>query len=218
MQERKIYRDYVKRILDFLLALVGITIGIPFILIAAIFIKLDTPGPVFFTQERVGYKGKLFKIYKLRTMDTRAVDKHGKKIRDRNRVTKSGKIIRKLNIDELPQFWNIIKGEMSFIGPRPLLPRYYPYFNAEEDRRHDVLPGITGLAQVNGRGFLQWEERFAYDLEYVDNLSFKLELQIIWQTIKSVLKNEGTSTVRPEGLVDFDVHRQRQWDEEAGHE
>lgn len=151
-----------------------------------------------------------FKIYKLRTMDTREFDEDGNKIRDRNRVTRSGKIIRKLSLDEIPQFFNILKGDMSFIGPRPLVVRYLPYYTEEELRRHDVLPGITGLAQVNGRGYLQWEDRFKYDLEYVDNVSLSLDVKILFLSIYTVIKKEGTSTIRPADLVDFDIHRQNE--------
>lgn len=209
--KQKEYKDFyntiVKRALDFFISLFFLTISFPFILISAIFIKLDSPGPVFFVQERIGYKTEKFKIYKLRTMNTKAFNEKGEKIRDRNRITKSGKIIRKLSLDELPQFYNVLKGDMSFIGPRPLLPRYLPYYTEEENRRHDVRPGITGLAQVHGRGFLQWEDRFKYDIEYVDNISFILDIKILFLTIKSVFSSEGTSTIRPKNLVDFDEHR-----------
>ena len=140
-------------------------------------------------------------------MMQKSIDEHGCKIRDRHRVTKAGSIIRKLSIDELPQLYNIFKGDMSFVGPRPLLVRYLPYYTMEELRRHDVRPGITGLAQINGRGNLQWEERFRYDLQYVDNVSLILDLKIVLKTIKKVFKQEGTSTIRPAFLVDFDVHR-----------
>jgi lipopolysaccharide/colanic/teichoic acid biosynthesis glycosyltransferase len=143
-------------------------------------------------------------------MDTRAFDSQGKKIRDRDRVTRTGRIIRKLSIDELPQFFNILKGDMSFVGPRPLVVRYLPYYTEEELHRHDVRPGVTGLAQVHGRGYLQWEERFRYDLDYVKKISFGLDVKIILMTIRSVLKREGTSTIRPDNLVDFDKHRQAQ--------
>ena len=142
-------------------------------------------------------------------MDTKTHDEFGNKLRDRDRVTKSGKIIRKLSLDETPQFINILKGEMSFIGPRPLLVRYLPYYTEREMHRHDVKPGITGLAQVNGRGFLQWEQRFEFDLFYVENLSLLLDLKIIFKTIKSVFSREGTSTIRPSDLVDFDIHRKK---------
>lgn len=202
------YKKYIKRILDILLALILFIIGLPFIIIGAIFIKIDSKGPILFTQERIGYKNQKFKIYKLRTMDLVPFDKDGNRRKDRDRVTKAGKIIRKLSIDELPQLINIIKGEMSFIGPRPLVLRYYHYYTDDELRRHDVRPGITGLAQVNGRSNLNWEERFKYDLYYVDNLSFLLDLKICLQTIKKIiLGSDTTVTARPKNLKDFDAER-----------
>ena len=204
------YNKIIKRIFDFFISFIFLIIALPFMILSSIFIKLDSSGPIFFVQERIGYKTQKFKIYKLRTMKTEAFDEQGEKIRDRDRITRAGKIIRKLSLDELPQFLNVLKGEMSFIGPRPLLPRYLPFYTEEENRRHNVRPGITGLAQVNGRGFLQWEDRFKYDVKYVDNVSFLLDLKIIFMTIKSVLKREGTSTIRPENLVDFDLHRKNQ--------
>ncbi len=209
-RQQSFYRRYIKRSFDFIFALIGLIVTFPFLLITFIFIKLDTPGPLLFVQERIGYGLQRFKIYKLRTMDTREFDEDGNKIRDRNRVTRSGKIIRKLSLDEIPQFFNILKGDMSFIGPRPLVVRYLPYYTEEELRRHDVLPGITGLAQVNGRGYLQWEDRFKYDLEYVDNVSLSLDVKILFLSIYTVIKKEGTSTIRPADLVDFDIHRQNE--------
>ena len=210
MEKRPLYSRYIKRFLDILIALPGLILSLPFLLLAGLLIKLDTPGPALFIQERVGYRSRIFRVYKLRTMDTRAFDSQGKKIRDRDRVTRTGRIIRKLSIDELPQFFNILKGDMSFVGPRPLVVRYLPYYTEEELHRHDVRPGVTGLAQVHGRGYLQWEERFRYDLDYVKKISFGLDVKIILMTIRSVLKREGTSTIRPDNLVDFDKHRQAQ--------
>lgn len=210
MEKKSFYGRYVKRLLDIVIAFLGLVLSLPFLLLAGLLIKLDTPGPALFVQERVGYRGRIFRVYKLRTMDTRAFDDEGKKIRDRDRVTRTGRIIRKLSIDELPQFFNILKGDMSLVGPRPLVVRYLPYYTEEESHRHDVRPGVTGLAQVHGRGYLQWEERFRYDLDYVQNLSFGLDVKILFMTIRSVLKREGTSTIRPDNLVDFDKHRQVQ--------
>lgn len=204
---RRVYTDYVKRFIDFWLALVLGILTSPIILFAYILIRLDSEGDGFFKQERIGKDSKKFVIYKLRTMKLESKDENEQKIRDRDRLTKVGRIIRSLSLDELPQLLNILKGEMSFIGPRPLLVRYLPYYTEEENRRHDVLPGVAGLAQVNGRSFLQWEERFQYDVEYVDNVSFIMDLKILVQTIYKVIKREGTSAIRPEKLVDFDVHR-----------
>ena len=206
--QKTLYNCFLKRILDIIFSFSGIVLSLPLLIIAMVFIKLDSPGPVVFKQERVGYNQKIFFVRKLRTMDTRTHDKFGNLLRDRERVTKSGKIIRKLSLDELPQFINILKGDMSFVGPRPLLVRYLPYYDEREIHRHDVRPGITGLAQINGRGFLQWEERFEYDLYYVENMSFFLDIKILLRTIISVFSSEGTSTIRPPDLVDFDVYRQ----------
>lgn len=202
-----IYRKFVKRTLDFIFALVLLVLSIPFIIIGCILIKLDSNGPAFFKQKRIGKDCKEITIYKLRTMKIETHDKNGKKLRDRERVTRVGKILRKLSIDELPQLFNVLKGDMSFIGPRPLLVRYLPYYSEKEIKRHDVLPGITGLAQIKGRSYLQWEERFDFDLQYVENLSFKLDAKILLITLIKVFKTEGTSTIRPKDLVDFDEHR-----------
>jgi len=169
--------------------------------------KIDSEGPVLFRQTRIGKNCEEFKTCKLRTMCQKTHDSEGRLLRDRERVTKTGNIIRKLSIDELPQLINILKGDMSFVGPRPLLVRYLPYYTDQEIRRHDVFPGVTGLAQIKGRGFLMWEERFAYDLEYVDHISFLLDFKIILITVINVLKREGTDAVRPPQLVDFDQHR-----------
>lgn len=201
------YSKYVKRLIDIILALFLLVITLPLLSLATIAIKLDSKGPVFFKQPRVGKYGHLMMIYKLRTMILQSHDENGKKIRDRDRVTKSGRIIRKLSLDEIPQLFNILKGDMSFIGPRPLLVRYFPYYTDEEVQRQNVLPGITGIAQVKGRSFLPWEKRFEYDLEYVKNISFLTDLTVVFETIKAVFTGAGTSAVRPEGLVDFDEHR-----------
>ncbi|MBM4761464.1 sugar transferase [Bacillus sp. B15-48] len=207
-RKNSIYKNYIKRYLDFTFAFTFLVISIPLTVICCILIKLDSKGPAFFKQTRIGKNCKEITIYKLRTMKIESCDKNGKKLRDRERLTRVGKIIRKLSIDELPQLFNILKGDMSFIGPRPLLVRYLPYYSEREINRHNVLPGITGLAQVNGRSYLQWEERFDYDLNYVGNLSFKLDVKILIITIIKVLKTEGTSTIRPKELVDFDKYRE----------
>ena len=202
-----IYRNYGKRLLDFSFALILIVLSSPFIALGYLLVKLDSKGTAFFTQTRIGKDSQEFKIFKLRTMKLETHDADGRRLKDRERITRSGKIIRKLSIDELPQLLNILKGEMSFIGPRPLIVRYLPFYTEEEIRRHDVLPGITGLAQVNGRSNLQWEKRFAFDLEYVRNASFKLDWEILMKTIAKVFNGSDTSTVRIQGLVDLDQHR-----------
>lgn len=204
----KFYANFFKRPLDLIGALVLCLPALPLVVLAALAIRLDSPGNVFYTQTRVGRQGKVFKIYKLRTMTTRTHDDTGRKLRDRERVTAAGRWIRKASLDELPQLLNVIRGDMSFIGPRPLVERYLPYYTPEEMGRHEVRPGITGLAQVKGRGDLSWEERFVYDLYYVQNLSFLLDLKVALLTVKKVFTGGGTSTVRPASLVDFDKHRE----------
>ena len=192
---------------DIIIAIFGIIIGfIPF-LIFAIWIKLDSKGKVIFRQQRVGKDFKVFEVYKLRTMDSRAYDKYGKSISAGKRVTKSGKKARSLSIDELPQLINVLKGEMSIIGPRPLILKYFPYFTEEELKRFHVKPGITGLAQVKGRAFTDWDKRFKYDVFYVDNISPGLDLKILFETIFTVFKREGTTLNKPKSIYDFNVAR-----------
>lgn len=197
------YQRVVKRILDFIFAFV---LGIPALIIVGICfiaIKAETKGPAFFVQERPGYKGKLFLIYKLRTMRVETI-KDGRKLTDAERITRTGKIIRACSFDELPQLMNILKGEMSFIGPRPLLPEYLPLYSREQMRRHDVLPGISGWAQVNGRNELTWKQKFDRDLYYVDHVSFMLDLKILFMTIRNVLTHQGINAGISETMPDFD--------------
>ncbi len=184
------YCLYVKRVFDILLAIV---LAMPALLIVAacyICIKLETRGPAFFVQERPGYKGRIFKLYKLRTMIVET-ERDGAPLSDMERMTKTGKVIRAFSFDELPQLWNILKGEMSFIGPRPLLVRYLPLYTPEQMRRHEVRPGISGWAQVNGRNELSWEQKFERDVWYVDNVSFRLDIKILFMTIWNVLHRRG---------------------------
>lgn len=186
------FYKYFKRLLDIIFSLLGLVITAPILLIIAIAIKLETPGPILFKQERLGMNGKVFKIFKFRSM-CEGAEKTGSGqysfIGD-TRVTKVGKLIRKTSIDELPQFLNIITGDMSLIGPRPTL-TYHPWplenYSEKQKRRFLVRPGVTGLAQINGRKEIQWEKRFEYDIEYVEKLSFFLDLKIFFITIKKVV-------------------------------
>jgi undecaprenyl phosphate N,N'-diacetylbacillosamine 1-phosphate transferase len=180
----------VKRILDVGLALILLIVLSPIMLIAALMIKSGSQGPVLFKQQRPGKDGKIFTILKFRTMVVET-EKDGKRLPDFARMTKVGSVLRKTSIDELPQLINIIKGEMSFIGPRPLLVEYLPLYSPEQRRRHQVRPGISGWAQVNGRNGLSWEEKFKYDVLYVDNLSFLLDLKIVFLTIYNILARKG---------------------------
>jgi undecaprenyl phosphate N,N'-diacetylbacillosamine 1-phosphate transferase len=185
------YKKYIKRILDFLFAIVLLIILSPIMLIAALAIKIEDPkGPVLFKQKRPGKDAKIFEVFKFRTMivDT---ERDGRKLSDIERITKVGSFLRKTSIDELPQLFNIIRGEMSFIGPRPLLVEYLKFYSPEQMRRHEVRPGISGWAQVNGRNAISWEEKFQYDIWYVDNQSFFLDLKIFLLTIYSVLNKKG---------------------------
>lgn len=193
---------HIKRILDIVLASI---IAIPAAGILAfcyIAIKLETRGPAFFVQLRPGYKSKLFKIYKLRTMVVET-EIDGKPLTDMERMTRSGDIIRKCSFDELPQLLNIFKGEMSFIGPRPLLKQYLPFYSKEQRRRHDVLPGISGWAQVNGRNGIKWKERFERDVWYVDNISFILDCKIFVMTILNVMRHQGINSSNENTMETF---------------
>lgn len=203
-----IYNRYVKRFFDICIALFGLIIGFIPMLAFMIWIKLDSEGTIFYTQDRVGRNNKVFKLYKLRSMDNIVFDENGNRRSDKDRVTKSGKVARALSIDEIPQFINVLKGDMSLIGPRPLILRYFPYYTEEELNRHLVRPGMSGLAQVRGRAFMQWDERFQLDLKYVREISFSTDMKIFLETIKKVLGKEGTSSeAKPKGLVSFDLYR-----------
>ena len=185
---------YVKRVFDFVIALIMLIVLSPLMLIASLLIKLNNDGPVFFKQKRPGKNGKIFTVYKFRTMSVKTHDEDGRELSDFERMSKTGSLLRKTSVDELPQLINILKGEMSFIGPRPLLVEYLDLYTPEQMRRHEVAPGISGWAQVNGRNTLTWEEKFAYDVYYVDNLSLKLDLKIFFMTIMNVLKQDGINS------------------------
>lgn len=180
----------MKRIFDFCFSLLLLIITSPIILVTAIVVRMKLGSPVIFKQQRPGLYGKPFYIYKFRTM-TDERDENGNLLPDEVRLTTTGKVIRKLSLDELPQLFNVLKGEMSFIGPRPLLMRYLPLYTKEQARRHEVRPGITGWAQVNGRNAISWEEKFKLDVWYVNHQSVYLDLKIIFLTILKVFKTEG---------------------------
>jgi len=188
-----IYKRYIKRILDILLSLFAVVILSPVYIILSLLVRFKLGSPVFFKQKRPGLHGKIFNLYKYRTM-TDERDENGELKSDEVRLTPFGKKLRSTSLDELPEFFNILKGDMSFVGPRPLLVQYLPLYNEEQAHRHDVLPGLTGWAQVNGRNAISWEEKFKYDVEYVNNVSFAMDLKIVFMTVKSVLKREGISS------------------------
>lgn len=187
------YSSVFKRVFDFLLSLCLLLLLSPPLLIVTICLHFANKGAgAFFTQLRPGKNEKIFKIWKFKTM-TDERDANGELLPDEVRLTKIGKMVRSLSIDELPQLWNVLKGDMAFIGPRPLLVKYLPLYSKEQARRHDVRPGITGWAQCNGRNAITWNQKFKYDVWYVDHISLKVDLTIIFKTIKGVLKREGIS-------------------------
>ncbi len=182
----------VKRVLDFIFALVLLIITLPILIIVAIAIKVESKGPVIFKQKRTGKNGKIFTVNKFRTMRVEA-EKDGQLLSDKQRITALGNFLRKASIDELPQLFNVLKGDMSFIGPRPLLVQYLDLYSTEQMRRHEVTPGISGWAQVNGRNMISWKEKFKYDVWYVDHISLTLDFKILFMTINKILKSEGVS-------------------------
>lgn len=179
---------YFKRIMDFVASLTALIILLPLISLSAVLVKISDGGSVIFKQRRPGKDGKIFTVYKFRTMSEKTEDENGRELSDVERMTKIGSFLRKTSLDELPQLFNVLKGDMSFIGPRPLLCEYLELYTPYQMRRHEVLPGISGLAQVNGRNAITWEEKFDYDVYYVDHMSFWLDLKIIFKTIKNTLK------------------------------
>ena len=188
-----IYSRILKGLLDFILSLSVFTAALPFFILSALFLLIANQGRPFFVQKRPGKNGKIFKLIKFKTMNDKK-DKAGDLLPDEKRLTKIGKFIRKTSLDEIPQLINVIKGDMSLIGPRPLLSEYLLLYNDSQKRRHEVKPGITGWAQVNGRNAISWEEKFKYDVWYVDNMSFLLDLKILFLTIKKVIKSEGINS------------------------
>lgn len=194
----KPYRDFFKRAIDVTASGCAlIVLALPLVAVTIWLHFANKGAGAFFFQERPGKDGKIFKVWKFKSM-TDEKDENGKLLPDAQRLTKAGVFVRKTSLDELPQLWNVLKGDMSLIGPRPLLPRYLPYYTPEEMRRHDVRPGITGLAQVNGRNSNTWEEIFSNDIEYVDHISFALDCKIIVQTIKNVFISKDIN-VAPRG-------------------
>jgi undecaprenyl phosphate N,N'-diacetylbacillosamine 1-phosphate transferase len=186
------YRRFFKRLIDILVSAVLILLFSPVLIMTAILLYIQNKGAVFFIQARPGKNEAVFNIIKFKTM-TDAKDANGVLLPDNQRITALGRIIRKLSIDELPQLFNVLKGDMSLIGPRPLLIRYLPLYNEDQKKRHLVRPGITGLAQVSGRNAISWKEKFAYDVYYVTNLSFWLDVKIAFLTVVKVLKREGVN-------------------------
>lgn len=200
--QNRIYQKYVKRILDFIAALFGIVIASPILLGTAVLVRIKIGTPVIFMQKRPGLNEEIFELYKFRTM-TNKTDASGKLLPDSERLTGFGKKLRATSLDELPELFNILKGEMSVVGPRPLLVQYLERYNDRQRHRHDVRPGMTGLAQVNGRNAISWEEKFEYDLKYIENISFLNDCKIIIKTIKSVFRRNGISSATSETMEEF---------------
>lgn len=188
-----LYKDFFKRGIDITASGLGLLVLSPVLGAVTLWLYFANKGAgAFFLQERPGKNGKIFKVVKFKTM-TDERDESGKLLPDEKRLTKVGKFVRSTSIDELPQLWNVFKGDMSLIGPRPLLPQYLPLYSAEQARRHEVRPGITGWAQCHGRNAISWTKKFELDIWYVDNISFRTDLKVITQTIRGVLKREGIS-------------------------
>lgn len=196
------YRKCIKRLLDIVVSLCGIIVLSPVYLILGILVRVKLGSPVIFKQERPGKDEKIFLLYKFRSM-TDARDENGDLLSDEVRLTSFGKKLRSTSLDELPELVNILKGDMSLIGPRPLLVRYLPRYNEFQRHRHDVRPGLTGLAQINGRNAITWEKKFEYDVEYVQNLSFALDAHIFAGTVRAVLKREGISSETNATMEEF---------------
>lgn len=207
MQKRKqgIYAKYIKRLLDIICALLAIIVFCWLYIIVAVLVWIKLGRPVLFKQARPGKDEKIFNMYKFRTM-TDARDENGNLLPDSVRLTKFGKFLRSTSLDELPEAFNILKGDMSIVGPRPLMARYLPYYTEEEKKRHLVRPGLTGHAQVHGRNAVSWDERFKYDIEYVNNTTFITDLKILYETVKIVISRKGISI---DDLENLDSYRNR---------
>jgi lipopolysaccharide/colanic/teichoic acid biosynthesis glycosyltransferase len=197
------YQKYFKRSLDFIMALVGLVILSPLLLIIAILVRIKLGSPVIFKQPRPGLNEEVFILYKFRTM-TDERDENGELLPDEVRLTSFGKFLRSTSLDELPELWNILKGEMSFVGPRPLLVEYLSLYNDEQRHRHEVRPGLTGLAQVSGRNAISWDEKFQLDCQYVHQVTFRGDLSILAKTVWAVFKQEGISSETSMTMEEFE--------------
>ncbi|MCI5686794.1 MAG: sugar transferase [Enterococcus gallinarum] len=193
MRKKTFYQLFGKRILDILLSGIALIVLSPIILIVGILVRIKLGSPIIFKQERPGKSEKIFSMYKFRTM-TDERDHNGEYLPDEIRLTKFGKMLRATSLDEQPELWNILKGDMSIVGPRPLLVEYLPLYSEKQRKRHNVRPGLTGLAQVNGRNAISWQEKFEYDYLYIEDYSFTKDINIIWHTIKKVLKHDGITS------------------------
>ena len=209
------YAKFCKRVLDFSLSLIALICLSPVLLVLTVLGALIMKGNPFFTQPRPGKDEKIFKLVKFRSM-TMAKDAEGNLLPDEKRLTKYGKFLRSTSLDELPELWNILKGDMSIVGPRPLLVQYLDYYTATEHRRHEVRPGLTGWAQVNGRNSVNWEQRFRYDVHYVENVSFLFDIRILFRTVQAVFRRDGVheNTQLTEGNF-ADIRKKQMEEKEA---
>lgn len=189
------YSKYIKRVFDFILSLMALIVLSPILLVTYILVRIKLGNPAIFKQKRPGKDERIFTLYKFRTM-TDEKDEEGNLLPDEKRLTKFGKFLRSTSLDELPELINILKGDMSIVGPRPLLIEYLPLYNEEQKHRHDVRPGLTGLAQVNGRNSIAWEEKFKEDIKYINNITFINDIKIVLKTVEKVFKKEGISRRR----------------------
>ena len=201
------YEAFFKRLIDIVASALFMLLFCWVYLILAIIIRIKLGAPVIFTQDRPGRNGKVFKLYKFRSMSD-ARDENGELLPDYKRLNKFGRVLRSTSLDELPELFNILKGDMSFVGPRPLLVKYLEHYNSFEMRRHEVRPGLTGLAQVSGRAALSWKEKFEKDVEYVDNVTFLMDLKVLFKTVKGVFTREGIEFKKGNQLIKdyFDTH------------
>lgn len=196
------YEKYIKRFLDIILSLSALIVLSPVMLIVAILVRTKLGSPVIFCQERPGKNERIFKLYKFRSMTDKR-DENGDLLPDEVRLTKFGKLLRSTSLDELPELWNILSGDMSIVGPRPLLVKYLPLYNDEQKHRHDVRPGLTGWAQVHGRNTITWEEKFKYDVWYVEHLSFGVDVKTVFLTVKKVFCREGITSETAATIEEF---------------
>lgn len=196
------YEKYIKRLLDFTLSLLALIILSPVLLVTAALVRIKLGSPIIFHQERPGKSEKIFRLYKFRSM-TDERDENGNLLPDDQRLTRFGQILRSTSLDELPELWNILRGDMSIVGPRPLLVKYLPLYNEEQRHRHDVRPGLTGWAQANGRNAISWEEKFKLDVWYVGHISFGVDVKVIFMTAKKVFCRDGISSETSVTMEEF---------------
>lgn len=201
-RKKGFYEKYIKRPQDFILALIACIVLSPVLLVTALLVKIKIGSPVLFAQERPGLNGEIFKLYKFRSMSN-ATDSKGNLLPDEQRLDSFGKVIRSLSVDELPALINVMRGELSLVGPRPLLKQYLPRYTEHQARRHEVRPGLTGYAQVHGRNAITWEEKFEKDVYYIDHITFLGDWKIIFQTVKTVLKREGINSETSATMEEF---------------